>query len=78
MNDCAACGLPDIEARLCHFCRRTAELIRTFRCVACARPLLSGWSKRHEGKCWDCRRVRVSQGTVYLLNAASRARVKAA
>lgn len=78
MTGCAACGLPT-PRRLCLFCLRTAELIRSRRCVSCMAPIVDD-SERRQGKCWGClgRAHRSSAGTRYLLNASADARYRLA
>lgn len=75
MKPCAACGFLTLR-RLCHFCRRTFELIQTRCCVTCGAAVAEGDSVRVEGKCSEClsRNHPVSKGTRWLLKQAAAAR----
>jgi len=73
------CGVTT-HRQLCAYERRTVELIKARRCVACAGPVFDMDTERVEGRCAECRsrNVRLSAPTRYLLHLAAVSRYRKA
>lgn len=70
-----ACGVGGPRP-ICAFCRKTVDLIKSRRCVACTAPVFDGDTSRIEGRCAECRsrNVVLSAPTRRLLHLAANAR----
>jgi hypothetical protein len=71
------CGLRT-GRQFCAYERRTIELIKSRRCVACGAPVFDVDTVRVEGRCAECRgrNVRLSPSTKYLLHLAAVSRYR--
>lgn len=72
---CNGCGVWTVRP-LCQFCEKTADLIRSRRCVFCEAPVLDQDAERIQGKCGDClsRNHRSGPATRWLLRQYTKAR----